>query len=611
MLKVKFLFAMVLTAAVCLTACKKDTELTDDFTTTDSKNELEHLTEKNVTAVQKTDGLPEIVFNPNGVNEYENTDDTDDAEEERVIGARQYFMERGFKDFYVPYRGSEDYGLTLDMNDFKYNSDPFDGIDREHFEKIYYLTFENVDNCAFGFLSRFEHYVDITVMDYSGNADFSQINDSITLDNYMGGDLSTIKPDQQYRSLTIKNYSGEYPLKGMDECGISYIYFDNYAEDVDFSFLADCPNITGAGFEGKSIQAEVLAELLKNSNINVMNITVEDFSLEDSDMLIKAAGSKRIRYELDGSEWNYQVLPTEGLAFYTSLNVVPDYPEEKWVCRTDTANSRYDRYRYDGEQFGLWGHNSSLVCRFSNFTDQAKTAGFVSIFKDGGVQLTPIKFADGSTEKKIDFTVQANGNSDFDINEEIFDFGSCEAGIYKVVFDFDGDKYEQMFFIEPAYNSGNYMDVNGYKYKDYEKINLDFLSDEQNEIFRKAYDVTQKYFGTSLHMTQGYIDEHTTEDFLAPILEAYTYDYAYSLSLGRYIDENGALIPGEGDRGGDITLQGNFFMPIYSDENEVTFKVTVINGHEDDQYHVWFTERNFHMVKTDEGWRFDLFGWWY
>lgn len=388
----------------------------------------------------------------------------------------------------------------------------------------------------------------------------------------------------------------------MDECGVTSVWFEDYDEDVDFGFLAECPNIKSVLLDGKSVKAEVLAELLETTGIDLMNVTVKEFSEADSDMLMKAAGSKSAVYSLDDSEWSYENLPTEGLVFYTSFDVISGYPEEKWECQTGGAVSRYS-----GGRFGLWEHHSSLVCRFSNFTDKPQTAGYVSIFKNDGVQLMPMKFLDGSTEKKIDFAVQANGNADFDINEEIFDFGSCEAGIYKVVFDFDGGKYEQMFFVETAYDEADY--ENGYK--NYNKITLDFLTDEQNEVFRKAYEVTEKYFGCSAHLTQEYIDRHTTEDFLAPICEAYTYDYAYSQSLGRYINENGELAPIDGDRGGDITLRDAFFIPVYLGEDEVIFKVTGIHGHEDDQYHVWFEESNFHMVKTDEGWRFDKFSLWY
>lgn len=602
----KFLFGAILSAAVCMSACKKETELIDDFTATDARTEVNYVTEQSVTKAGRTDGTPEIVINPEGVNGYET-----DAEEKKVISLRQYYEERGFKDFYAPYRGYESYGLTLDLNDFKDGDDPFEGIDREHIETIDYLTLENIDGRDLNFLLRFEeNYVDITVADYSGSADFGfypQINANITFDNYMGGDLSTLDGAKNYRVFTVKNYSGEYPLKGMDKCGVTSIWFEDYDEDVDFGFLADCPNIESVFLDGKSADAEVLAELLETTDISLINVTVKDFSAADSDMLMKAAGSKSAAYSLDDSEWSYENLPTEGLVFYTSFDVIPGYPEEKWESRTGEADSNYLCFQNDGERYGLWEHHGSLVCRFSNFTDKPLTADSVSIFKNDGVQLTPMEFLDGSTEKKIDFTVQANGNADFDVNEEIFDFGSCEAGVYTVAFDFDGEKYEQMFFAETAYDEADY--ENGYK--NYNKITLDFLTDEQNEVFRKANEVTEKYFGCSAHLTQEYIDGHTTEDFLAPICEAYTYDYAYSQSLGRYINENGELAPIDGDRGGDITLRDAFFTPVYLGEDEVIFKVTGIHGHEDDQYHVWFEESNFHMVKTDEGWRFDKFSLWY
>ncbi|MDE5577514.1 MAG: hypothetical protein K2J11_09025, partial [Oscillospiraceae bacterium] len=494
-----------------------------------------------------------------------------------------------------------------DMNDYKDVPNPFEGMDENYLKQIEYFTLLNVDECELEFISQFKIY-DITIKDYSGSADLSEIPCSIDFDNYMGGDLSTVKCSEFSYNICFENYSGEYPLNGLPKNDVRYFDFENFADgvdfsfiseypnaayirleggntkDIDFNFIKDCKSLKSVSIKGKSIDAEAWAEILKNSGIGGLRAEVKDYSSDEADMLMKAAGSKSVSYQLDDSDWDYNYLPTDGLVFYTSFDIIPGYPGDKWECETGEASPYYSGR--------LWGHVSSLVCRFSNFDGNDKTARSVSIFNE---DLTPMTFADGSTEHEIDFTVHANETSDFDINEEIFDFGGCEAGIYKVVFDFNGEKYEQMFFIEPHYST----------------TGLDFLTDEQNEIFQKAHEITDRYFGCSTYLPQEYADNHTAEEFLSNLYGGYTREYAYSKSLGTYIDKDGNLKATSGDRGGDISVQGEFFTPIYSDENEVIFKITVVNGHEDDPYHVWFTEKNFHMVKTDEGWRFDKFDLWY
>lgn len=551
----KFLFGAILSAAVCMSACKKETELIDDFTATDARTEVNYVTEQSVTKAGRTDGTPEIVINPEGVNGYET-----DAEEKKVISLRQYYEERGFKDFYAPYRGYESYGLTLDLNDFKDGDDPFEGIDREHIETIDYLTLENIDGRDLNFLLRFEeNYVDITVADYSGSADFGfypQINANITFDNYMGGDLSTVKCSEQSYNVWFENYSGEYPLNGLPKDNVHNFAFENFADGVDFSFIAEYPNVTNIRLEGRgtknlaldfigdckslknisvkgnSINAEAWAEVLKNTDLRGLYVEVEEYSSDEADILMKAAPTRSISYNLDDTPWlGYDGVPTEGVVFCANLYVHPDSEEKQWECKTAPAYPCSPK---------IWLYHGSLVSTFTNFTERSQKINSVKILKNDGGVLTEMPFADGSTLHEIDFTAAPESNSDFDITEEIFPFSKCETGIYKAVFDWDGTQLEQQFVINNETE--------------------DFFNEEQLEAYNEAYTEAVNNFG---------------------------------------------------DRGSDISVQGNFFMPIYSDENEVLFKNFVIHGHEDYPYYIWFEEINYHMVKTDEGWRFDKFSLWY
>ena len=102
------------------------------------------------------------------------------------------------------------------------------------------------------------------------------------------------------------------------------------------------------------------------------------------------------------------------------------------------------------------------------------------------------------------------------------------------------------------------------------------------------------------------------DDLIAEVEAGYTHDYAVSqLKSYGYIDENGNLAAVSGGKGSDITVERNYFVPIYTSDNEVTFKVVVVHCHSDNKYFLWYSEKNYHMVKTDDGWRFDTFQLWY
>lgn len=211
----------------------------------------------------------------------------------------------------------------------------------------------------------------------------------------------------------------------------------------------------------------------------------------------------------------------------------------------------------------------------------------VEIFKNVDGSFVPLKFPDGSYVCDIDFTIDPGKNSDLEISNEMFPFNECDEGIYKVVFNSEFERPEQQFYITRS-------------------LSEDFLTGEQTEAYKKAYEITREYFGSSTYMTKEYADGHTVDEFLSEICTAYTYDYAYETARRfRYIDENGQLRETASDRGGDITFQRDFLIPIYSDENEVLFKCFIIHGHEDNPYFLWYEEINNHMVKTEDGWRFD------
>ena len=63
-------------------------------------------------------------------------------------------------------------------------------------------------------------------------------------------------------------------------------------------------------------------------------------------------------------------------------------------------------------------------------------------------------------------------------------------------------------------------------------------------------------------------------------------------------------------RGPVKVYDGHCFLPVSSDDAQVTFKAVVTYCHGDNPYEVWFEEIDYHMVNTENGWRVDKFSLW-
>ena len=470
--------------------------------------------------------------------------------------------------------------LYIDMNDYWDGCDPLEDISKEYMKEIYSLTIENAGSSDLSFLENYKFYNHLTLEGYSGNSDLSFLNVfSVILDDYRGGDLSFLSECGSVW-LRFTNYNGTEDLSNITELdNIRDISFEYYDEDTDLSFLSECPNITVLRLINKRVNAQNIAELLNKTNISSLNIIVEEYSSKDAELIMKAAPDCSVTYIMDDSPWDYKKDLSGSLRMYTNLFV--DTNELQHRDMQDSSNSL-------GEQ--TWGHHGSLICTFDNYTDEVYQVNSAEIYQADKDVFTPVPFADGSLVYETKLSIEP-GSTDFEITEEMFPFSKCEKGVYKIVFNSDSGKTGQQF----AVCSSDYS----------------FLTDEQQDILNKAHEITAEYFGCSTFMPQDYIDTHTTEEFLENLYPAYTREYAYSRSLGTYIDSEGNLKTAFGDRGGNITVCANFFMPISSDENEVLLKNFVVHGHDDYPYFIWFEELNYHMVKTDDGWRFDNYRLWY
>ena len=571
----KFFMSTALAAMVCLSACTHD-EIENDDTVSETA-------EVTSAAVSGIDGeAAETAYN-------------DYSDEDELTFLREYFKNRdGFSGRYI----EDEYGyeLTVDIGKCSDPDEIFSGLNNEFLTYIRYLRIAGLQDEDISFVNRLNN-ASVIIEDYSGKADFSVYEDDwiLRFDNYRGGGLSTVKT----KGIWFDNYSGEYPLNGLTETEIENFYFDDYSPNVDFSALKDCPNIKMVWLEGGVLDAEAFADVLKNSGIEQLTAKVTNYSESDGDTLMKAAPTKKISYGMYTEATDREKLHNGGLAVCTNVEVIPNFPEENI---TD-----------------VWTHRSSLACKIYNYTDEAKTAERVFIYRDNSVGLVrsfsdPMTFTNGETEYPINFTVNAGESANLDINNEIFDFSACEPGTYKVIFDFgDSEILEQIFFIGTDYASDDYWDFwetsegsNTYDLKP------SFMNAEQREVFSKAYSVTRDWFWCSRYLSEEEAAKLTADEFLAPIREVFTEDYTMQKTLGFYInEETGELQAASGDGGTNPEYQDGLFFPVYSDENELIFKVIEIHAHDSDPFRVWPEEENFHMVKTENGWRFDKFDLWY
>ncbi len=566
MLKSNIFLSAIILSAVLLSACtENDVPTISETNVTNPPDVLQTTAETSAEPYSKWS--PQYVMPP--IDETASTVTFIDDE----FFVANYFSEHGFR--------YSDYTVYVDMDKFPDTDDPFENISKDYADHAYRLVLYNADGRDMNFLNNISAF-HITIVNYSGKCDFSNINKTIYFDNYMGGDISTINDDMLY----FINYKGGYDLSGIaDMQNIYRIEFDGYNSEDDLQFIRECKNLTSLWLENENTDCGKLADILKDSNINDLVIWTENYRSSDMDMLAKAFPGMDISYRMDDSPWNYENYPTEGLVFYPNLYINGSAEGESLDSSADELNNDH--------VYDLWLHTNELVNVFSNFTDETQTINTLKIYRDDGGELTEMPFSDGNTSFNVNIEIAPKTDYDLVIPKDIFPYDKCETGIYKIEFETSYGTLSNKFFID---NTND----------------MDFLTDEQKEIFDKAKEITSSYFGCSSHLSEEYAAEHTAEEFLAPIREAYTDDYAYSLSRERrYIDENGELAATDGDRGSDISLQYVCFAPIYSDDNEVTFKFISVHGQEDYPYFTWYEESNFHMVKTANGWRFDKFPTWY
>lgn len=297
--------------------------------------------------------------------------------------------------------------------------------------------------------------------------------------------------------------------------------------------------------------------------------------------------------------------PESGLVYFIQP-IIEQYDEydgwnlSDWECRDTEV--KYD-YHYDFE----WKYRKELIFVFSNYTEEPVTIDSIQIIR--GSDNAPVSFTDGSNALDIDFTVQPGHKTDYLLRAEDFDYSACESGIYHTVANIGLEGYGGVFFIN---NSELYEETIPFLWQETEQTGIapSFLTKEQQKVFARANVRMSEFFWCSHYLSEDYAKSHTADDFIGLFTDTFTEDYARLLSQN-YLNDDGTLRGFAADRGSDISYAGHCFLPVSSDENEVSFKAVVTYCHEDNPYDVRFEEKDYHMVNTENGWRVDNFSVWF
>ncbi len=402
--------------------------------------------------------------------------------------------------------------------------------------------------------------------------------------------------DKKYDSIFMEDATNEDIIAFSKLSGVSRLGIDgNGSTTLNLNPLAACKDLESLYLSGFKVNDVNFLEELKNlkslslnesdiSDISALNkiswisnlyIITDNFSETKANEYFNTFSNCNISYTLNDSDWNLGE-PTEGFVYFVTPNIVQNPQSE--------------------------GETVEFSAHFTNHTNAAVTVDSVSMFINHNDNWIPVTFSQNKETLPVGLTVEPNAEADFTINNDQFDYSKATVGRYKAVFKIGNTSSEKEFFI--TFENDNY---------DNDADNTpDFLTKEQQAVFDKAFEITNSYFGCFSELSEEYIAKHTANDLIAEVEAGYTHDYAVSqLKWYGYINESENLAVVSGGRGSDISVDGHYFVPISSSDNEVMFKAVIIHYHGDNRYFLWYGEKSYHMVKTDDGWKFDKFPLWH
>ncbi len=326
------------------------------------------------------------------------------------------------------------------------------------------------------------------------------------------------------------------------------------------------------------------SNLIKLPELKSISITSVNGNMNNYIDLFKNMSLRSIRIKTD----NYKDSDFELLArTFPSCEIVYSQNDEKWSEGAPTRG-------FIGYADPVVSSSSAFTAHLTNVTEENCTAQTLEIYRIISDEWNPVTFTNEDTSLKINLAVDSGSAIDYELSSKDFDYANAEAGRYKAVFTCsDNSKMEMQFYMSSPKNEIT-----------------SILNEDQNAAYEKALEITNTYFGHFIRLSEEYASSHTAEDFLDILRDGYTDNYALDKASGVYIEDS-KLISRFGHLPGIITSYFNDFSIIYSDDNQVSFKCTVVHFHEDNPYFIWYESKNYHMVKTDDGWKFDLFQLWY
>lgn len=365
--------------------------------------------------------------------------------------------------------------------------------------------------------------------------------------------------------------------------------------DAGLDFLAgtNIESLQLFGFTGRI--SDYIDIFSRMPELKLVEIETPEFSHEESELLMMSDTQTEFIYEFDWYDDNNFFAPDSGFEFYIIEPFVNVY-------------------------YNSFMNRDKLEFRFSNFTDEPKTVNGLKIYRDNSGEWEQCAFTDESYFLPLDIEVPANafseqewhseqGGTKWELTAEQFDFYSAAPGIYKAVADMDGEDKEMEFLI------GNLTLDNfagsGYEF-DHAADEFDFFDEEQKEAFNNALRAINLMCGWNGDIMTEYASSHTADDLFNDCCVGLMPDYAYSKAIERgIIDEDGQLAEAFGDRGSYLTYLGEYFVPVYMTRDSALIKNVSVNWFSDYPYNVWYSVYNYHMVKTEDGWKFDVFQIWY
>ncbi len=202
----------------------------------------------------------------------------------------------------------------------------------------------------------------------------------------------------------------------------------------------------------------------------------------------------------------------------------------------------------ESSQYIVPQKNRLITVEIRNQNDYDLTINGVSLYLvDDDNNFLPVIFNNGSCVYQLNETAPGYGEYSFDITEDDLNYKALTTGRYKLVICADNDYIIRDLLINSELIEEDRTDGC------FSRDTLSFLTDEQYESFK-------------------------------------------AVAYNEYSNM--------GDRGS--AFEGIIFKPIKNNDNEVIFKATSLRGIDQSV----FEDYSFHMVKTSDGWKCDVFHYW-